>query len=225
MMGQDMQDDQDCTDCEGSGITHQTERYCTCAAGRELSRYADDAPERIWVADIMPKGEVWRKGFDTKPDVFSEHYNEYTRTDMCITDAECQRRIDAAVTAEREACANVVVTSPITTAPAMAHDMIAKDRADWLLDAIACATQNRQFLRGEPEYDEVAGEAILMNGEKAISIAISRAILKHDPLSDPRVVALAEALEWIEDYALAFPDLELIIEKSRAARRAIGGGA
>ena len=64
----------------------------------------------------------------------------------------------------------------INTATTMAHDMIAKDRADWLLDAIACATQSRQFLRGDPEYDKIVGEAILLNGEKAISIAISRVI-------------------------------------------------
>jgi hypothetical protein len=30
----------DCTDCEGSGITHQTERYCACHSGRELAVYA-----------------------------------------------------------------------------------------------------------------------------------------------------------------------------------------
>ena len=52
-----------------------------------------------------------------------------------------------------------------------------------------------------------------------------RAIPKHDPLSDQRVVALVEAMEWIEDYALAFPDLELIMEKARAALRAIGSEA
>jgi len=46
-----------------------------------------------------------------------------------------------------------------------------------------------------------------------------------DPLSDPRVVALVEALEWMEDYALAFPDLELIMEKAREALNAIGGEA
>jgi hypothetical protein len=32
--------DPDCTDCEGSGVTHQTERYCSCHAGRELAVYA-----------------------------------------------------------------------------------------------------------------------------------------------------------------------------------------
>jgi hypothetical protein len=58
---------------------------------------------------------------------------------------------------------------------------IAKERADWLLDAIACATQDRRFLRGEPEYDAVAGDAILMNGEKAILTAIRRAEAKANP--------------------------------------------
>lgn len=52
---------------------------------------------------------------------------------------------------------------------------IAKDRADWLLDAIATATQDRRFLRGDPQYDETAGEAILANGEKAIRVALERA--------------------------------------------------
>lgn len=51
------------------------------------------------------------------------------------------------------------------------------DRADWLLDAIATATQNRRFLRGDPAYDEVAGEAILLNGAKAIRTALNRAAL------------------------------------------------
>lgn len=52
---------------------------------------------------------------------------------------------------------------------------IAKDRADWLLDAIATATQDRRFLRGDPEYDEDVGEVILINAEKAIRVAIERA--------------------------------------------------
>lgn len=52
-------------------------------------------------------------------------------------------------------------------------DQVAKDRADWLLDAVATATQNRCFLRGDPEYDEVAGEALLLNAEKAIRAAIA----------------------------------------------------
>lgn len=55
----------------------------------------------------------------------------------------------------------------------MSAAQLAKDRADWLLDAVACATQNRMFLRGDPECDEVACEAILLNCEKAILTAIT----------------------------------------------------
>lgn len=54
------------------------------------------------------------------------------------------------------------------------REAVVKDRADWLLDAVATATQDRRFLRGDPEYDEVAGGAILRNGEKAIRTAIDR---------------------------------------------------
>lgn len=58
--------------------------------------------------------------------------------------------------------------------PRVVEADIAKERADWLLDAVATATQDRRFLRGDPEYDDVAGEAILLNGEKAILVALSR---------------------------------------------------
>ena len=40
--------------------------------------------------------------------------------------------------------------------------------ADWLVDAVATATQNRAFLRNEPQEDEAATEAIYANGKKAI---------------------------------------------------------
>lgn len=49
---------------------------------------------------------------------------------------------------------------------------IAKDRADWLVDAVATATQNRRFLRGDPAANDVEIEAIQLNGEKAIQTAI-----------------------------------------------------
>ena len=51
---------------------------------------------------------------------------------------------------------------------------IAKERANWVLDAVAAATQDRRFLRGEKEYDAIAGEAILLNSEKAILVALAR---------------------------------------------------
>ena len=47
--------------------------------------------------------------------------------------------------------------------------------ADWLVDAVATATQNRAFLRGDPECDEVACEAIYLNGLKAIKQAMGAA--------------------------------------------------
>ena len=52
---------------------------------------------------------------------------------------------------------------------------IAHDRADWLVDAVAAATQNRKVLRGDPEEDKWLTEAIYLNGKKAIMVAFSRA--------------------------------------------------
>lgn len=51
---------------------------------------------------------------------------------------------------------------------------IAEDRADWLLDAIACALQDRRFLRGDPECEQDTCDAILANAEKAIRTAIEK---------------------------------------------------
>jgi hypothetical protein len=57
-----------------------------------------------------------------------------------------------------------------------AERRVAIEAADWLLDSVATATQDRRFLRGEKQYDEVAGEAILANG----IIACLRAIRNMD---------------------------------------------
>lgn len=83
--------------------------------------------------------------------------------------------------------------TPPNTIEAAKIESIAKDRADWLLDAIALATQDRRFLRGDKEADEVAIEAVLMNGEKAIVTALS-ALSK----STERDEALEEAAKLIE---------------------------
>lgn len=40
--------------------------------------------------------------------------------------------------------------------------------ADWLVDAVAGATQDRRFLRGDPEEDRIATEALYANGKKAL---------------------------------------------------------
>ena len=53
-----------------------------------------DAPELIWI-DSLGSMDTYDDGSGVIC---------YTRTDLCITEAECQRRIDAAVLAEREAC-------------------------------------------------------------------------------------------------------------------------
>ncbi len=70
---------------------------------------------------------------------------------------------------------------------------IAKERADWLLDAVACATQDRRFLRGGEEYDAVAGEAILLNAAKAIQVAVSRALLSSSKAEGEMREALEKA--------------------------------
>ncbi len=51
-------------------------------------------------------------------------------------------------------------------------DSVARDRAGWLVDAVATATQDRRFLRGDAEEDKVATEAIFVNAKKAILTAI-----------------------------------------------------
>ena len=56
----------------------------------------------------------------------------------------------------------------------MTHEEIAHERADWLVDAVATATQDRRLLRGESECDEVLCEAIYLNGKKAILVALKR---------------------------------------------------
>lgn len=40
--------------------------------------------------------------------------------------------------------------------------------ADWLVDAVAGATQDPRFLRGDPAEDCIATKAILANGKKAM---------------------------------------------------------
>ena len=54
--------------------------------------------------------------------------------------------------------------------------IIVKDRADWLVDAVATATQNRALLRGDASEDQVLTEALLLNAEKAIEAAIRKAL-------------------------------------------------
>ena len=57
---------------------------------------------------------------------------------------------------------------------------IAKDRADWLVDAVATATQERMFLRGDIAENTYVTEALLLNAEKAIEAALRRALTIGD---------------------------------------------
>jgi len=66
-----------------------------------------DAPERVWV--IPDDNEDGCCPLETDLNDVGKFFDArraiaYTRTDLCLTEAECQRRIDAAVQAEREAC-------------------------------------------------------------------------------------------------------------------------
>lgn len=92
---------------------------------------------------------------------------------------------------------------------------LAKDRADWLLDAIAGATQDRRFLRGDPAYDEVIGEIILLNAEKAICVALDRAAA---PELLEALRGLVEAMSRDGDPAFA----HLIIDARAAIAMAMG---
>ena len=44
---------------------------------------------------------------------------------------------------------------------------LADAAADWMLDAIACGSQDRRYLRGDPEYDEEFGKFLMANGKLA----------------------------------------------------------
>lgn len=58
-----------------------------------------DAPDRIWATE--DKANFGEDRFHSTTPM--RGLTEYTRTDLCITEAECQRRIDAAVLALTEA--------------------------------------------------------------------------------------------------------------------------
>jgi hypothetical protein len=103
----------------------------------------------------------------------------------------------------------------------MSDDLVkhVKDRADWLVDAVATATQNRAFLRGEPECDEVACEAIEMNGEKAM-LTVAK------PLTD-RIEELESEIDYLRRWQnaafLAHPNIDLDIKIDPEAQEELKG--
>lgn len=56
----------------------------------------------------------------------------------------------------------------------MTRDKLIEYWADWLVDAVAASTQDRKFLRSDPEEDTIATEAIYLNGRKAIEMAFKQ---------------------------------------------------
>ena len=54
---------------------------------------------------------------------------------------------------------------------------IVNDRVDWLIDAVAMATQDRRLLRGDPQEDKVLTEALELNARKAFNDAIVKVLM------------------------------------------------
>ena len=71
----------------------------------------------------------------------------------------------------------------------------AEERADWVVDATATSTQNRAFLRGDPDEDYHATEAIYLNSRKAILIIGTRAFAAGLAKGEADKAALVDALE------------------------------
>ena len=61
-----------------------------------------------------------------------------------------------------------------------------QDRADWLVDAVACSTQNRMFLRGDEEADRVVIEALYLNGLMALRAAYAAGLDHAATICDRR---------------------------------------
>lgn len=57
----------------------------------------------------------------------------------------------------------------------MSTSELAEKWADWLVDAVATATQDRSLLRGDPAENTYLTEAIYANGKKAIELALKAA--------------------------------------------------
>lgn len=101
-------------------------------------------------------------------------------------------------------------------------EQIADERADWLLDAIAGATQDRQFLRGDAECSPVICEAVLLNGAKAIRTAIARAhearmSAASDSIAEPHSFSPDEIAHRIEHFGATF-DLDVMKQAAALIR-------
>lgn len=99
------------------------------------------------------------------------------------------------------------------------------ERADWLVDAVATATQNRMFLRGDPACDEIACGAIEANGAKAMRtlLAASQRELEQLELQRQRAVEIALDERTVKEQLQARVDAaEKLIDKWRAVQNPTG---
>ena len=90
------------------------------------------------------------------------------------------------------------MTNEARAAAEAMREKAVKKWSDWLVDAVAMATQDRRYLRGEPQEDCVATEAILLNGEKAIRNALRDALPLPEATPDSRDEA---SRRWYEQAA------------------------
>lgn len=56
---------------------------------------------------------------------------------------------------------------------------VAEKWADWLVDAVATATQDRRFLRGDDQEDRIVTEALYANAKHAIEQAINERVMSY----------------------------------------------
>lgn len=114
--------------------------------------------------------------------------------------------------------------TPIPSSPVQSQrgtderERLIAERADWLVDAVAGATQNRMFLRGDPECDEVACGAIEANGAKAMRVLLDR-VLRADA---EQLRALEDKIASMQPHALK-AKLQSCEETLRARDEEIAG--
>lgn len=105
---------------------------------------------------------------------------------------------------------NVPVGAPLYTTPARAEaqDEGAAAIVDRLVDNIACATQNRALLVGDPAEDKALTEAIRDNTLQEIERLLNRAHPSPTPAADADRAreALSEVRDWLALLAIASVD-------------------
>jgi len=92
--------DPPCTDCDDTGFTHQTERWCTCNMGQELSIYAraDAAEAKLQDIDaLLMEGQGDDDGPQIMPD-FADDDSTEAKVEACLHLLEKRRDVIEALT-------------------------------------------------------------------------------------------------------------------------------